>query len=188
MVNADGSKNHQHDTTHVACFRLKLGRHSEVMEALVLEIGKNEMLLGQDWLAAHNPSIDWSSHRVALNRCPTTCRSKGAVTTVAQTKADNLDENGVLKGTKPAYLALFGQLFEQKEFIKLPGRQIWDHEIKLTEDAPKELPAWNYRMMPVEAKALDDYLNVKLKASKIQTSNSPYTTPCFFIAKMDGRR
>ncbi len=41
-------------------------------------------------------------------------------------------------------------------------------------------------MMPVEAKALDDYLNVKLKASKIQTSNSPYTTPCFFIAKKDG--
>ncbi len=122
MVNADGSKNHQHDTTHVACFRLKLGRHSEVMEALVLEIGKNEMLLGQDWLAAHNPSIDWSSHRVALNRCPTTCRSKGAVTTVAQTKADNLDENGVPKGTKPAYLALFGHLFEQKEFVKLPGR------------------------------------------------------------------
>src|SRR6266576_4110143 len=40
-------------------------------------------------------------------------------------------------------------------------------------------------MMPVEAKALDDYLDVELKASKIRTLNSPYATPCFFIAKKD---
>ncbi len=64
--------------------------------------------------------------------------------TVVQTKANNLDENGVLKGTKPAYLAPFGHLFKQKEFVKLPGGRIWDHEIKLTEDTLKELPAWNY--------------------------------------------
>ncbi len=137
------------------------------MEALVLDIGKNKMLLGQDWLAAHNPSINWSSQQVALNRCLAMCRPKGAVVTVVQTKTNNLDENGVPKGIKPAYLAPFNHLFEQKEFIKLPGRQVWDHKIKLTEDVPKELPARNYQMMPVEAKALDDYLDVELKASKI---------------------
>ena len=61
MVNADGSKNCQHDATHIAHFCLKLRQHLEVMEALVLDIGKNKMLLGQDWLAAHNLSINWSN-------------------------------------------------------------------------------------------------------------------------------
>ncbi len=116
------------------------------------------------------------------------CQSKGAIATVTQTKTDNLDENGIPKGTKLVYLSPFGHLFKQKEFIKLPGRRIWDHEIKLTDDAPKDLLAWNYRMTPMEAKVLDNYLNVKLKASKIQPSNSPYAVPCFFIAKKDGSR
>ena len=43
-------------------------------------------------------------------------------------------------------------------------------------------------MKPIEAKALDAYLDVELKAGKIQPSNSPYAAPCFFIAKKDGNR
>ena len=188
MVNADGSRNRQREATHVARFRLKLGKHSEVIEALILEIGKNDMLLGQDWLAAHNPSIDWSGRRVVFNRCPSKCRVKLEQVSVLQVKSPEINEHGLAKGEKPSYITPFAHLFEKKNFDKLPSRRVWDHEIKLTEDAPKELPARNYRMTPLESKALDEFLDEELKTGKIRPSNSPYAAPCFFIAKKDGGR
>jgi hypothetical protein len=79
-------------------------------------------------------------------------------------------------------------MFEKKNFDKLPGRWEWDHEINLVPDAPKELPARNYRMTPVEQQALDEFVNEELKTGKICPSKLPYAAPCFFIAKKDGGR
>jgi hypothetical protein len=61
MSNADGSPNRQSLATHVAKVTLQLGDHQEQMEVLILDIGWNDMLLGQDWLMVHNPSIDWTN-------------------------------------------------------------------------------------------------------------------------------
>jgi hypothetical protein len=61
MSNANGSPNRQSLATHVAKVTLQLGDHQEQMEALILDIGRNDMLLGQDWLMVHNPSIDWTN-------------------------------------------------------------------------------------------------------------------------------
>jgi hypothetical protein len=41
-------------------------------------------------------------------------------------------------------------------------------------------------MTPVEQQVLDEFVNEELKTGKICLSKSPYTTPCFFIAKKDG--
>jgi hypothetical protein len=62
------------------------------------------------------------------------------------------------------------------------------YEINLVPDAPKELPARNYCMTPVEQQALDEFVNEELKTGKICPSKSPYAAPCFFIAKKDGGR
>ena len=99
-----------------------------------------------------------------------------------------IDENGLLKGTKPDYIKPFQHLFEKKNFDKLPMRRKWDHEINLTNDAPPLLPAKTYCMTPVEQDALDQFIANELKAGKIRESKSPYASPCFFIAKKDGSR
>jgi len=49
-------------------------QHVETIEALVLDIGSNKMLLGLDWLAVHNPQIDWSKGIVRFTRCPEECQ------------------------------------------------------------------------------------------------------------------
>jgi hypothetical protein len=186
MSNADGSPNRQSTATHVAKITLQLGEHQERMEALVLDIGQNDMLLGQDWLMVHNPSIDWTNRQVVFDRCSTRCQPRRKEVNVKKTEAPELDENGVSKGIKPQYIDAFNHMFEKKNFDKLPGRWEWDHEINLVPDTPKELPARNYRMTPVEQQALDEFVNEELKTGKICPSKSPYAAPCFFIAKKDG--
>ena len=53
---------------------MKMGtRHKETIEAAVTNTGNHDLLLGTDWLQAHNPNIDWTKNKLLLNRCPDTC-------------------------------------------------------------------------------------------------------------------
>ena len=53
---------------------MEMGRkHQETTELLVTNIGDHDILLGTDWLKAHNPNIDWSTNQMTLNRCPPQC-------------------------------------------------------------------------------------------------------------------
>ena len=51
-------------------------RHKETIEAAVTNTGNHDLLLGMDWLQAHNPNIDWTKNKLLLNRCPDTCFTK----------------------------------------------------------------------------------------------------------------
>ena len=84
------------------------------------------------------------------------------------------------------YIRLFTHLFNKKKFEKLPERRKWDHEINLTEEAPKELNAKAYTMTLKEEEALNQWLDEQLKAGLIVESKSRYTAPCFYIPKKDG--
>jgi len=44
--------------------------HWETIEVAITNIGQNEMLLGTDWLQAHNPSIDWGTKTIKFDHCP----------------------------------------------------------------------------------------------------------------------
>ena len=155
------------------------------MEALILDIGKNEMLLGQDWLTEHNPVIDWRNRKVALSCCPPQCKVKEPEVTVKKTQEEpERDNDGVLTGVMPEYVKAFKHLFEKKNFDKLPKRREWDHEINLIPDAQEEIPVtWSKQFSPEEMKILDEFLDEELKTSKIWPSKSPYAAACFFIFK-----
>ena len=77
-------------------------------------------------------------------------------------------------------------LFNKKKFEKLLERHEWDHEINLTEEAPRELNAKAYAMTLKEEKALNQWLDEQLKAELIVESKSRYVASCFYIPKKDG--
>ena len=183
MVNADGSTNRQKEATHVAKLTMKIGPHKEDMEALVLDIGDNKMLLGQDWLSVHNPTINWQTREVKFNRCPKKCGAS-----IKKLIEPEKDEDGVSKGIMPDYIKPFKHMFDKEKFDKLPIRREWDHEINLLPDAPKEIPAKNFRLTREEEKAVDEFLDAELKVGKIRPSKSPYAAACFFILKKDKSR
>jgi len=41
---------------------------------LVTDTGNYDILLGTDWLRAHNPNIDWTKNTIHMDRCPSLCR------------------------------------------------------------------------------------------------------------------
>ena len=198
MSNANGSPNRQKVAMHVAQIHLRFPKydHEEYLEALVLELGHNQMLLRIDWLNFHNPKVDWSMPSLQFTCCPKRCSKSTSQLTIRWTaKAEKqpvvlpkpeIDENGLSKGLKPNYIKPFQHLFEKKNFNKLPIHREWDHEINLTEDVPASILARLYWMMPVEQEAIDQFAKDELKAGKIHESKSPYASPCFFIAKKDG--
>jgi len=85
----------------------------------------------------------------------------------------------------PEYIQLFTHLFNKKKFKKLPERCEWDHEINLTDEAPKELNAKAYAMTLKEEEALNQWLDEQLKAGLIVESKSRYAAPYFYIPKKD---
>ena len=77
-------------------------------------------------------------------------------------------------------------MFNKKKFEKLPERREWDHEINLTDEAPKELNAKAYMMTLKEEEVLNQWLDEQLKTDLIVESKSRYTALCFYIPKKDG--
>ena len=75
----------------------------------------------------------------------------------------------------PDYIQPFTHLFNKKKFEKLPERCEWDHEINLTEEAPKKLNAKAYTMTVKKEEALNQWLDKQLKAGLIVESKSRYT-------------
>ena len=85
----------------------------------------------------------------------------------------------------PEYIRPFTYLFNKKKFEKLPERHKWDHEINMTDEAPKKLNAKAYAMTLKEEEALNQWLNKQLKAGLIVESKSRYAVLCFYIPKKD---
>jgi hypothetical protein len=48
-------------------------KHREDIEVAITNMGNHDLLLGTNWLKAHNPSIDWTRNKLLLNRCFTLC-------------------------------------------------------------------------------------------------------------------
>src|SRR5579863_10303178 len=58
--NIDRTLNQQGAIWHAAILRIKMAeQHRETLEIAVTNMGKHDILLGTNWLKAHNPSINW---------------------------------------------------------------------------------------------------------------------------------
>ena len=47
--------------------------HKELSELYVTTLGDHDIILGTNWLHAHNPEVDWALPQLAFTRCPTSC-------------------------------------------------------------------------------------------------------------------
>jgi hypothetical protein len=75
--NVDGTPNKNGAICHAAILRMEMGDdHRERVLFLVTDTGNHDILLGTDWLKAHNPNIDWANNRIHLDRCPTLCKPR----------------------------------------------------------------------------------------------------------------
>ena len=63
VFNVDGTKNS-------ADIIIDYHGHREKVTAEVMDLGKNQVILGYMWLKKHNPDINWTNREVKMTRCP----------------------------------------------------------------------------------------------------------------------
>ena len=195
VFNADGTKNGE--VTRVVPLEIEINSHKEQLEAAVTDLDRIDMFLGHNWLVKHNPEVNWKNGTIRFTRCPGQCimthediRFKTRrIKATDNTEQDNGKISKEPDRTNPKdlsdYIRSFTHLFNKKKFEKLPERREWDHEINLTEEAPKELNTKAYTMTLKEEEALNQWLDEQLKAGLIVELKSRYMAPCFYILKKD---
>ena len=195
MFNADGTKNGE--VTKMAPLEIKINKHTEQLEAAVMDLNGTDMFLEHDWLVKHNPEVNWKNRTIKFMRCPGSYKMKHwdikfktrRTQATETTKQDNREIEKELNKTNPEdlpeYIQSFTHLFNKKKFKKLPERCEWDHEINLTNEAPKELNMKAYTMTIKEEEVLNQWLDKQLKTGLIMESKSRYMAPCFYIPKKD---
>jgi transposase InsO family protein len=175
--------------------------HREIIEFPIVNLGgKHDVFIGYDWLKYHNPLIDWKTGEISMLRCPEQCRSTNTksvvwdnsptdisyLRTIATEIAIKAHEEKEVQ--LPEQYSNFSDVFEKKEFDKLPERKPWDHAINLQPGADKDrkLKGKVYPMNAREQKALDEFLEENLRTGRIRPSQSPIAAPFFFVKKKDG--
>jgi len=73
VFNIDGSPNEAGQISEVVDVVLWYKTHSERMLLAVSGLGKQNLILGYDWLKDHNPKIDWEKREVEMTCCPLRC-------------------------------------------------------------------------------------------------------------------
>jgi len=73
VFNVDGSPNEVRQISEVVDVVLWYKTHSERMLLAISRLGKQNLILGYDWLKDHNPKIDWEKEEVKITRCLLWC-------------------------------------------------------------------------------------------------------------------
>ena len=195
VFNADRTKNRE--VTRVAPLEIKINGHKEQLEAAVMDLDRTDMFLDHGWLVKHNQEVNWKNSTIRFTRCSGQCtiKHKDIRFKTRRTKAMDTTEqdNGEISKEPdktnpedlPEYIQSFMYLFNKKKFKKLLEKREWDHEINLTEEAPKELNAKAYVMTLKEEEALNQWLDEQLKVGLIVELKSRYVVHCFYIPKKD---
>jgi len=79
VFNVDGSPNEARQISEVVDVALRYKTHSERMLLAVSRLGKQNLILGYDWLKNHNPKINWEKGEVEMTHCSLRCEGGHAL-------------------------------------------------------------------------------------------------------------
>jgi len=79
VFNVDSSPNEAGQISEVVDVVLYYKTYSERMLLAISGLGKQNLILGYDWLKNHNPKIDWEKGEVDMTRCPLHCEGERAL-------------------------------------------------------------------------------------------------------------
>ena len=72
--NVDNTTNIQGTLKEQVFLAVRIKDHQEVLRFYVSDLGKDEIILGHNWLKRHNPNINWRDASITLSRCNFTCQ------------------------------------------------------------------------------------------------------------------
>ena len=117
--------------------------HTERVQMFITNLGKDDVLLGTDWLKYHNPSIGWKHHEVHFDRCPRNCQQPYGVTRAREEPSpkDRLQRllgECIKQRMKPRLVphpeAISHRLLSKEEWKQLPGVEFKTQLLALLHD------------------------------------------------------
>ena len=214
IYNIDNTSNKVGSITHSLELKVTTKGIEKVMRFLVTDIGNEDLLLGYPWLVTFEPKFGWKDAVIKTGALPIVISSthpvdSRMVITNLHPQEDKeeivceLEETTTIRGIamelaiqagegqkKVEILAVydhFKRLFSEEASQRFPPSRPWDHAIELKLNAPDAIPCKVYPMMPVEDKALEEFIWEQYAKGYIRPSKSPYASPFFFIKKRDGK-
>ena len=73
VFNIDGIKNSASNIIHCMDITISYQGHHEKIIAKVIDLNKNQIILGFTWLQKYNPKINWEHSMVKMMHCPWSC-------------------------------------------------------------------------------------------------------------------
>ena len=214
IYNIDNTSNKVGSITHSLELKVTTKGIEKVMRFLIMDIGNEDILLGYLWLATFKPKFGWKDAIIETRALPIVISSTHPVdfrTVIAglQTQEEKeeilceLERDTTIRGIAtelaiqvgegkkkvkiPAVYDRFKRLFSEEASQIFPPSHLWDHTIELKPDTPDAIPCKVYPMMPMEDKALEEFIREQYEKGYNQPSKSPYTSLFFFIKKRDGK-
>jgi hypothetical protein len=75
VYNVDGTPNKAGKVSEVWETVLRYRDHSKCAIFVVTCLGKQNIILGLDWLRKHNPEVNWQTNEVKMSHCLNHCRT-----------------------------------------------------------------------------------------------------------------
>ncbi|TPX38827.1 hypothetical protein SeLEV6574_g07598 [Synchytrium endobioticum] len=194
LASGDGTIKLTHETTDLT---VCLEEHTEAINFAVINSLNSDIVLGMNWLEAHDCQIQWSSKVIIFKSqyCFDNCgitrpkiiyghesvKSLRCLNSIAHVKNP---------GTKelPSSLKAFSDVFQSKDVKSAlpPHREGLDCSLQLRPGANLPTVQPIYRLSKLESQELRKYLDDMLAQGLIQASNSPIASPIFFVPKPGG--
>jgi hypothetical protein len=92
VKNVDGSSNKAGPIRYTTIQTIRIQTpdhhyHQERSEFYITDVGTHDIILGTDWLKAHNPELDWTTSRLRFSRCPPSCNLSSPTMTLTTTRS-----------------------------------------------------------------------------------------------------
>jgi Reverse transcriptase (RNA-dependent DNA polymerase) len=198
--NVDGTHNQGGEITHFCILKVKLGDKEREQKFYITDLGRDHIILGYTWLVEFDPKINWKDGAVEGQPCHITTANDNICYHLARKLAQNNQINKVSISQEwankekrhqeeveiPDKYKRHTAVFSEEGAKHFPPERPEDMEIKLEEGAPKVINCSTFNLAAEESQAMKDFLDENLKKGYISQSNSPWSTPAFFIKKTGG--
>jgi hypothetical protein len=167
----------------------------------ITNLGQDCVILGYPWLQEFNPDIDWEEGRLIREgvkleeigvawkhyreKWAEICKTHFAQDWAIQGKVQQQQESMEAKGIPEEY-RWHHKVFSDQQAMCFPPFRPEDHAIKLIPRVPETI---NYKVYPLtlaEQEATKKFLEENEWLGYIEKTDSPWSSPWFFIKKKDG--
>jgi hypothetical protein len=198
--NVDGTHNQGGEITHFCILKVKLGNQERDQKFYITDLGRDRIILGYTWLVEFDPKINWKDGAVEGQPCEIFTANDNVRYHLARKLAQNNQINKVSISQEwankekrhqeeveiPDKYKRHAAVFSEEGAKRFPPERPEDMEIKLEQGAPKVINCSTFNLAAEESQAMKDFLDENLKKGYISQSNSPWSTPAFFIKKTGG--